>query len=347
MWLITRILRWRWRQPAPIRWLAATGLFGIALAIRFSLGPLLGAIPFISFYPAILVSAVLLGWKEAMFVLVLSLAAGHYFFLPPSLSLLPVAYGLIGTVNIAIFIALKALAEQLVEANERQRVLFEELQHRVANTLQITAGTLESIRKRLSSSPSECAIMLDEATQRMLSSADMHRRLHRPDLFNGLEPMLREIATATIDQASVSLDLQVEELDLSLDQQSIIAMLVMEIANNSAKHVFRQNFGSRFEVALLALPGHRAMLRIKDDGPGDVDVGDLAPSKQGLGVRILQGLADQLHGTLVTELDHGRKVTVNFPTSRRSPRKETGRSWVTRNRSKKSALRPTEVPKTF
>ena len=32
---------------------------------------------------------------------------------------------------------------QLAEANERQRVLFQELQHRVANTLHSIAGTLE------------------------------------------------------------------------------------------------------------------------------------------------------------------------------------------------------------
>jgi two-component sensor histidine kinase len=319
---ITRILRWRPHQPALIRWLEATGLFLIALAIRYSLGSLSGAAPFISFYPALLVSSVLLGWKEAMFVLVLSLAAAHYFFLPPSLSLLPVAYGLVATLNVAIIIALKSLAERLAEANERQQVLFEELQHRTANTLQIIAGTLESIRKKLSSGPDECANTLDTAIQRMLTSAEMHRRLHRPELFNGLEPMLREIATATIDQASVTLDLQVEELDLSLDQQSIIAMLVMEIANNSAKHVFRQNLGSRFELVLQALPDHRAVLSIRDDGSGVIRIDDRAPPNPTLGIQILKGLADQLHGTLVTEREQGRKVTVNFPTLRQVSRQQ-------------------------
>jgi two-component sensor histidine kinase len=314
MWWMTRILRWRWRQPAPIRWLAAATLFGIAFVIRWSLDPLLGVEPFVSFYPAILIAALIFGWQEAGFVLVLSIAAARHFFLPRSLSLLPVGYGFVGTLNIAIIIALKALAERLAEANERQRLLFEELQHRTANTLQITAGTLENIRKRLSSGSGESANMLDEAIQRMLTSADMHRRLHRPDLFNGLEPMLREIATVTIDQTSVSLDLQVEELDLSLDQQSILAMIVMEIASNSAKHVFRQNLGSHFGVVLRTLPGNRAMLSVRDDGPGEIDAGDTTRSRQQLGARILQGLADQLHGTLSTEIYQGRKVTVSFPT---------------------------------
>jgi two-component sensor histidine kinase len=324
---ITRILRWRWPQPAPIRWLAATTLFGIAFVIRWSLGPLFGAAPFVSFYPAILIAAVMFGWQEAVFVLVLSLSAGLRFFLPLDRSLLPVGWALVGGLNIAIIIGLKTLAERLAEANERQRVLFAELQHRVANTLQITAGTLERIKRTLGSDPAQYAIV-DEAIQRMLASATIHRRLHDPGLFSdGLEIMLRDVVTAAIEGPAVTLDLSVEELDLSLDQKSVIAMIVMEIATNSAKHVFQRNLGARFEVAVRALAGHRAVLSIRDDGPGIIDIDDRAPSSPRLGMHILQGLADQLHGTLITEPDRGHTVTVNFPTFRPSTRKKMGRSW--------------------
>ena len=333
---ITRILVRPWYQPTLIRWLEATALFGVALAIRFSLGSFDEAARFLTFYPAILVAAMLLGWHEAVFVLVLSLGAGWYFFLPPGMSLLPAGWALVGVLNIAIITALKSLAQQLAEANERQRVLFEELQHRVANTLQISAGKLESVRRKLGTSPSECSNMLDEAIQRMFVSAEMHRRLHDPGLFNnGLEAMLREVVTATIDRASVTLDFQIEELDLSLDQKSVLAMFVLEVANNSAKHVFRRNHGSRFEVVLQALSSNRAMLSICDDGPGSICADDVLQTKQKLGTRILQGLADQLHGTLSTTLDQGRKVTVSFPTYGRLTRKQQRRQNIGRqyNRS--------------
>jgi two-component sensor histidine kinase len=124
---------------------------------------------------------------------------------------------------------LKALAEQLAEANERQRLLFQELQHRVANTLQGTAGKLERVRRTIGSRPAEAANMLEEAIGRMSASAEMHRHLHDPAVLNnGLESMLREVMATVIDQASVTVNLKVEELDLSLDQKSVIAMLVME-----------------------------------------------------------------------------------------------------------------------
>ena len=63
--------------------------------------------------------------------------------------------------------------------------------------------------------------MLDEAIIRMSASADMHRRLNDPPLFSkGLESMLRDVLATVIDRSSVSLNLDVEELDLSLDQRA-------------------------------------------------------------------------------------------------------------------------------
>jgi two-component sensor histidine kinase len=283
--------------------------------MRLWLGSLDEVARFVTFYPAVLAAALLLGWKEATFVLVLSLSAAWYFFLPHGMSSLLAGWAFAGALNIAIIAALKTLAHQLAEANERQRLLFQELQHRVANTLQSAVGGLETVRRRMKLSPGEAASTLDVTIERMSASAYMHRRLHDTTLFNQpLEAMLREITGAVINQSWVNLKFNVEELDLTLDQKSVIAMLVIEVATNSAKHVFERNLGSSFEVALLALPSHRAVLRIKDDGPGVAESGLLGASKQKLGERILQGLVDQIHGALSIVVDQGREIVVDFPT---------------------------------
>lgn len=216
--------------------------------------------------------------------------------------------------NIAIIIALKALANELDKANERQKLLFQELQHRVANTLQTTIGRLEIVGARMKRSPDEATAILDETIQRMEASADIHRRLNDPSLFShGLALMLREVAATVIDQSSVSLNIDVEEINLSLDQRSIVAMLVIEVANNAVKHVFLPNLGSCFEIVLRALPNQRAVLKLRDDGPGMVDHGDPTSAGQRLGMRILQGLSDQICGTLSIHSDRGTEVIVEFP----------------------------------
>jgi two-component sensor histidine kinase len=311
---LMQMLSWRSAQPTLIHWLGASALFGVALAARFSLGTLHGAVPFLTFYPAILIAALVLGWKEASFVLVLSLTAGLYFFLPPDMLLLPAGYAFVGTLNIAIIIALKVLAQNLTEANERQRVLFRELQHRVANTLQSATGKLEVIRRRMESDSAKAAIMLDETIERMTTAADMHRRLNDPALFDqGLEMMLRDVVATVIDHASVSVDFHIQELDLSSDQMSVIAMLVIEAATNALKHVFRRNLGSHLDVVLVSTPGYRAILMVKDDGSEPTGSTDAALPARTLGTHILQGLAEQIRGTLRIERDQGTEIVVEFP----------------------------------
>jgi two-component sensor histidine kinase len=258
-----------------------------------------------------------LGWKEAVFVLVLSLAAGLYFFLPPDMLLLPAGYAFVGTLNIAIIIALKVLAQNLTEANDRQRVLFRELQHRVANTLQSATGKLEVIRRRMESDSAKAATMLDETIERMTTAADMHRRLNNPALFDqGLEMMLRDVVATVIDHDSVSVDFHIQELDLSLDQMSVIAMLVIEAVTNAVKHVFLRNLGSHLDIVLISLPGHRAILTVRDDGSEPTGSTDAAGPARTLGTHILQGLAEQIRGTLRIEREQGTEIVVEFPRAR-------------------------------
>jgi nitrate/nitrite-specific signal transduction histidine kinase len=72
------------------------------------------------------------------------------------------------------------------------------------------------------------------------------------------------------------------------------------------------------------------MLRIKDDGPGTTDSGEIASTREKLGMRILQGLADQIHGTLNVGIHRGMEVTVDFLTFR-SP---TVEGWRMRKNKK-------------
>ena len=322
-WLI-RILRWRWRQPLLVRWSEAIALFGVALAVRFALGQVPGGGLYLTFYPALLIATIFLGWQEAAFVLVLSLAAGWYFFLPREMTVFLTGAAVVGTLNIAIIIALKALAQQLAEANERQRLLFQELQHRVANTLQSTIGTLERIKRTINSNPAEATNLLNQAVERMFVSAEIHRRLNDPSLFDsGLEPVLRQVVTTVIDQEKACVNWKIEKIGLSFNQMSVLALLVMEVAHNSAKHVFQRDLGSHFEVELRGLPGRHVMLKVSDDGHGIADDAENHSAEPGrsplalqrLGTQILRGLADQINGTLAVAYDHGTTIRVDFPTA--------------------------------
>ena len=305
-------------QPALIRWLGTGTLFVLAFSARFWLGALHGANPALTFYPAIIVAAVLLGWKDALVILALSVTAGAYLFLPSGMYLLPIAWLFVGGLNIAIIAGLKSLAEQLAASNERQRLLFQELQHRVANTLQSLVGTVEIAKKRINSAPDEAVRLLDDASERLSASADVHRRLHDPALFHrGLEGILRDAVATVVDRQTVSLHFDIEPLDLTFDQMSIVTMLVIEMANNSQKHVFHYGHGSGLSMSLKMQASGNAILIVKDDGPGQSVVSDAAPADTGLGLRIVEGLVQQIGGVLRIKSDHGAEVSVEFPLGRR------------------------------
>ena len=202
---------------------------------------------------------------------------------------------------------------QLTEANERQRVLFQELQHRVANTLHSMAGTLEVARSKIDSAPAEAGRILDRAMRRIALLSDMHRCLNNPSLFDkGFGSILNDAVATAIDPRSTYISFQVDELDLSFDQMSVITMIVIEVANNAQKHVFGRNLGERFLVSFRAVSDTCVALSIKDDGPG-WSPDDTAYAGRTLGLTILEGLADQLHGTLHINSARGTETSVVFP----------------------------------
>jgi len=311
---LTKILAWRSERLLLASWLAALALFVLALFVRLGLGPLHGANPALTFYPAILLAAVLFGWQQGLAVLALSVGIGSYLFVPPGRELLPVAWTIVGGFNIAIIAGLQHLAQELAAANERQRILFQELQHRVANTLQSVIGTFEVVRKRMDSSPAEAARLLESASARFNAAAEVHRRLNDPALFErGLDPILQDAVATAVDRATIHMRFAIEPLCLTFDQMSTITLLVIEAANNAQKHVFRHGRGSVLEVSLKSAERGRAVLSVRDDGPGLVMTPAAASDAGGLGLRILEGLARQIEGRLQLRFDRGTEIRVEFP----------------------------------
>ena len=128
-----------------------------------------------------------------------------------------------------------------------------------------------------------------------------------------------------IDSHSTGLVLDIAPLRLSSDQMSVITMLVIEVANNAQKHVFERNRGWHFQVSLRALSESRAIISVRDDGPGWSPKGTQSVERT-LGLSILQSLADQLHGTLSIKSETGTEVSVVFPVPDRGSAQNQRRS---------------------
>jgi two-component sensor histidine kinase len=312
---ITGMLTWGSTAGPIARWTVASGLFVIAFGLRLLLGSAYGANPALTFYPAILLGAVLIGWKEATWILFLSVASGTYMFVSPEMYLRPLAWAVVGGLTIAIVYRLKTLAEELAVANDRQRLLFQELQHRVANTLQGVAGGLALAERRITTSPAEASQMLKELSHRVAASSEVHRRLTDPALFEArtLESILEDAVVTVVDAKNVHLDIEADDVPLTFDQFSILTMLAIEIANNAQKHVFAAGRGTMLCICIRKVAEERAMLIARDDGPGLPSEAGTVVSDSRIGLELMRSLAQQLRGVLSITSSAGTAIVVEFP----------------------------------
>jgi PAS domain S-box-containing protein len=87
--------------PSWVRYLLAIVLCGFALAARFAMLPANAGLAFLTFYPAVIVSALILGTGPAVLAIALGAASADYFFLRPNPAF---PYGIREALSVATFV---------------------------------------------------------------------------------------------------------------------------------------------------------------------------------------------------------------------------------------------------
>jgi two-component sensor histidine kinase len=301
-------------------WFYTAGIFGSALAARFAFAAWLDPAPFLTLFPAVMVTALLCGWRHGAAVLALSVVAFHYFFVEPTFSsvfrdfaavMLLAVFLCVGTFLLLLIAALGDLVRRLDTAVQAREVMIKELQHRVANNMQIVASLFSAARR--DTSDTTLADLLDQAAARVRSMAILHRRLHDSNAYRvGLEAVLRDVLTEAFAELCVEVRLDVSAAGLSVRAMTAAVLLVNEAAINAAKHVFRPGRGSRFEVSLRVCGDAQMQLTIRDDGPGLGQALISGVKSRQLGMGIMRSFARQLGGELVALNGPGTALRVAF-----------------------------------
>ena len=101
------------RRNAPAGFAWALGLAAVAVALRSGLIPYLSGYPFITLFPAVLVSAVIGGLWPGVVCIVLCLLGSWFFVIPPRYSFaIPTASDALGLLIFSIASALMVLVAQ-------------------------------------------------------------------------------------------------------------------------------------------------------------------------------------------------------------------------------------------
>ena len=202
-----------------------------------------------------------------------------------------------------ILLAFEDITDQRAATRERdalladKELLLQEMQHRVANSLQIIASIL--LLKARSVTSEETRNHLQDAHKRVLAVAAVQKHLHATggseaiDLRPYLTQLCASLAGSMIGESrAITLRAEVEEGSASSGDAVSIGLIVTELVINALKYAFPARKAGGTIVVSYAARASGWKLSVVDDGIGK---GDEVNAKGGLGTSIVSALASQLH----------------------------------------------------
>jgi len=191
-------------------------------------------------------------------------------------------------------------------------VLLQELQHRVANSLQIIASVLMQSARKVQSE--ETRTHLFDAHQRVMSVAALQHQLAASAVGDvALRPYLIALcesigASMIRDHNKLSLEVAVDESVTTADVSVSLGLIVTELVINALKHAFPDDRSGKIKVDYNS-HGPNWKLSVSDTGIGmPKSAGD---AKTGLGTSIIQALAHQLKANItIADMAPGTSISL-------------------------------------
>jgi PAS domain S-box-containing protein len=211
---------------------------------------------------------------------------------------------IVGAINMLVDVSERKHAET------QQRVLLNELNHRVKNNMQMLQILLEAGAHRAESS--EAREVLEEASGRIMAMAAAQRVLYttpdatRFDAHDFLNTVC-ETAKQTFPQ-ELDIDYEAESIRLSNDSAMPLALIANELLTNAVKYGWNERTAGTIRVRLIR-EDDSFLFYVEDDGPG-FDLQSVQQRSSGL--KLVQGLARQLGGKFEVTSRPATRCSVRF-----------------------------------
>ena len=218
----------------------------------------------------------------------------------------------------------RAIEEKVQDLLREKDMLLQEMQHRVANSLQIIASIL--LMKARTVQSEETRLQLEDAHKRVLSVAAVQQHLDTAgrggaiEVGNYLLRLCETLAQSMIgDSRPISLKVDADPGTVASHQAVSIGLIVTELVMNSLKHAFPKKKKDGAIVVSYKVADADWKLTISDNGAGTPDL-SASQKKGGLGTSLVQSLAKQLGAQVDIVSDpHGRAVSITHATFKSKP----------------------------
>jgi len=199
-----------------------------------------------------------------------------------------------------------AQRDALEASNARLEALLKEVNHRVANSLQLVSAFVQLQSRALPDGPGRAA--LQDTQQRIAAIGQVHRRLYTSndvegvDMADYLAALTEELTrTWSTPAARRVLTLNSEPIRLPTDKAVSLGVIVSELVSNACKYAYPADGDGEIRVDLRLDGGQHFILCVEDDGCGLPPNGAIKGT--GVGTKLIAAMAKSLKSAV--ELDGG------------------------------------------
>ncbi len=225
---------------------------------------------------------------------------------------------IIGASKIARDITESRRAREAIKSSLAEKeVLLKEVHHRVKNNMQIISSLL-SLQSGSIDDP-RVADLFEASQNRIRSMALVHERLYGTEDLSRVEmgSYIRSLASDLIKSygADISINVEADEIVFGLDIAIPCGLMLNELIVNAVKHAFPNGRKGTLRIILSRQEREQYLLTIQDDGVG-LPLQSTPATTKSLGLRLVQTLAGQLHGTIQIERKEGTTFAIRFSADR-------------------------------
>lgn len=210
------------------------------------------------------------------------------------------------------------LTESLREKDKllgQRNVLLYEVNHRAKNSIAMAISMLRlQMARQGDPGVSEA---LENAIQRLDHLARIHELLYRQDsndvqsvdMAGYLTELCRNFGhLRSPEDHRIDLMSDADDITLDVDRAINVALIAGEAITNALKHAFPDKRRGAIRVGLHQA-GKNVLLFIEDNGVGF----PATPRAGSMGMRLIEGMARSLNGTLTIEANRTTRIAVRFP----------------------------------
>ncbi len=194
--------------------------------------------------------------------------------------------------------------EQISKALGENKVLLQEIHHRVKNNLQVISSLL-SLQSRQLENP-EAREAIQSGRNRVKSMALIHQKLYQDedlvgvDVVEYIEKLTKSLVESySIQNTEVKIHTDVDQIKLDVDTIIPIGLILNELISNALKYAFEEGKEGTIYVSLKK-KDNDITLKVSDDGQGLPKTFSIENSKS-LGYRLIRAFAEKLKATLTIE----------------------------------------------